>query len=629
MTARNCLQSNNSGAAKSLRAIARKMFCCGCLLLLLTCFLKPAMAQPGLKAQPDFGKNPEWFPRFYKPYLMKRIPEVEITNTASLLQLMHDGKLQVSLAQLKTAVAENNLDILSSKNSAYYAQTDMLRAKGGGAPRGGAGVQIPSSLFAGAIGAGVAGFGGLGGFGGAGGITGRARQVFGFARGSYDPTFALGLSFDRTSAPLNTVVVSGIPDVTTASTALQARFSQAFTTGSSVSVSFNNMRQSSTQKFLLYNPDFVSQLSISFTQQLLSGFGFAVGRRFLDVAKNEEKIMQEIVRLQINTTLSQAQNAYWDLVAAREYVRVAEQSASVAQQLYEDNKKREEFGDVSGLDVVTAESEVAARQRDLVSAQANLQMREVDLKNAISKDLAAILGPVQIEPTDTLPDPKDSDIPKLNDALATAMANRAEIHQAEANIQTQEVAIKYEKDLLKPSLLLFANFNSSGLYGDRTIKDGNGNIIAVLPGGLSQAIRQVRSWSYPEYAVGFSFSINIRNRAAEADAYRAKLEKQQTETGLQRTRNSIALEVRKALIGLVQSKAQIEAAHKVVQLSGEALAAEEARLLEGVSIPYDVIRRQRDYRSAQFAEVQARTDYAKALVEKDRSMGILEPAPTK
>ena len=129
----------------------------------------------------------------------------------------------------------------------------------------------------------------------------------------------------------------------------------------------------------------------------------------------------------------------------------------------------------------------------------------------------------------------------------------------------------------------------------------------------------------PACVVGFSFSINIRNRAAEADGYRAKLERQQTETSLQRTRNSIALEVRKAVIGLVQSKAQVEAARKATELSGEALHAEEVKLMEGASIPYEVIRRQRDYRSAQFAEVQARANYAKALVERDRAMGILEP----
>jgi len=593
-------------------------------LILLLGIVAPAMAQQGLNLPVDLSKNPEWFPRVYKPYVTRKLSQMNLANSASLLQMIRDGKLQISLSQLKAAVSDNNLDILSSNNSALYAQTDMLRVKGGGAPRGGAGVQIPSSLFAGAIGAGVGGAGGLGGFGGAGGISGGARQVSGFTRGSYDPSFALGFSVDRTNSPLNSIVVSGLPEVSTASVALQARFSQAFTTGSSISVSFNNMRQSSTQRRLLYNPDFVSQLSISLTQNLLSGFGKAVGRRFLDVAKNELKITKEIVRLQVNTTLAQAQNAYWDLVAARENARVAEQSLAVAQHLFEDNKKKEEIGTASGLDVVTAESEVAARERDLVMAQAALQMREVELKNMISKNLAELLGDVQIEATDALPDPKNSDIPQLNDALKTAMSSRSEIRQAEVNLNTQDIAIRYERDLLRPSLLVFANFNSSGLYGNRVIQDSNGASI-VLPGGISQAMRQVRSWSYPEYAVGFSFSINIRNRAAEADIYRAKLEKQQTETSLQRTRNSIALEVRKAIIGLVQSKAQVEAAHKAAELSGQTLAAEEARLMEGVSIPYNVIRRQRDYRSAQFAEVQARASYAKALVERDRAMGVLEP----
>jgi len=46
-----------------------------------------------------------------------------------------------------------------------------------------------------------------------------------------------------------------------------------------------------------------------------------------------------------------------------------------------------------------------------------LQMREVDLKNIISKDLSAILSSVQIEPMDPLPEPRDEDIPKLNEAL--------------------------------------------------------------------------------------------------------------------------------------------------------------------------------------------------------------------
>ncbi len=591
------------------------------LLLILGFLLKPCAAQQSPQIQLDYSQNPEWFPRIYKPYQMQKIPEIQLINSSSLRQLIFDGKLRISLPQLKAAVSENNLDVLSSTNNALFAQTDLLRVKGGGAPRGGGGARIPSGLFAGAIGAGVEGFGGLGGFGSAGGITGGARQVRAFPRGSYDPSFALGLSVDKTTSPLNTVVVSGLPDVTTTSVALQTRYSQSFTTGSSISISFNNMRQRSTQKYLLYNPYVVSQFSVIFTQQLLSGFGFDSGRRFLEVAKNEERIMRENVRLQASTTLARAQNDYWDLVSAHENVRVAEQSLELARQFLENTKKREEIGALSPMDVMSAESELAARQRDLVAAQTRTQMHEVDLKNAISKDIKPILDVVKVEPSDRLPEPKEDDIPKLEDALKIALSRRPEILKAEADILNQEVAVKYAKDLMRPSLLFFAMFNSSGLYGNR-IQEGSS---AILPGGLSQAIHQVWNWRYPEYAVGFSFSINIRNRSAKADSYRAKWEKQQSELALQRTRNNIEIEVRKALIGLTQTKAEIEAAHKAVELSSAVFAAEEAKLMEGVSTPYELMRRQRDLRSAQFAEVRARSNYAKALVERDRSMGILDP----
>jgi outer membrane protein TolC len=588
--------------------------------MFVMCLSGSAYAQQGLKNSADLSSNVEWFPRILKPYQARKVSRVDLANSESLSGLIRDGKIQISLSQLKTAVLDNNLDILSTTNSARYAQTDLLRVKGGGAPRGGAGVSIPSSLFSGAIGAGVGGAGGLGGFGGVGGITSGAGQVTGFPRGSYDPSLSIGFSVDRTTSPLNSVVVSGLPKVTTHSTALQTRFSQAFTSGSSLSVSFNNMRQESTQRFLRFNPDFVSRLSISLTQQLLSGFGRAVGRRFLDVAKSETEIVKEVVQLQVNTTLAQARSTYWDLVAANENVRVAEQSLAVAQRLCEDNKIREEVGTMSGLDVVTAESEVAARQRDLAGARGALQMREVELKNLMSRNLAGLLSSVRLEPTDALPEPQENDIPRIEEALSAAFSSRPEIRQTEEYLLTQDIAIRYAKDILKPTLLVFANFNSSGLYGNRILQDSTGKSI-VFPGGISQAMRQVRSWSYPEYAVGFSFSLNIRNRSAKADLYRAQLEKHQTQTGLQRTRNSIALEVRKALIGLAQSKAQVEAARNAVKLSGQALAAQEIRLIEGATFPYEVIRRQRDYRSAQLAEVQARTAYAKALVERDRALG--------
>lgn len=552
------------------------------------------------------------------------VPALKLQNSERVLNLIRDGKLRLSLADLSAVVRENNLDILSAVYGNAFAETDILRAKGGGAPRGGTGILIPSSLFSGAIGAGVGSTGGLSGGGGAGGISGGARAVTVRPAGSFDPSIILNFSIDHTASPLNTIRVSGIPNVITSTTALQTRYVQAFTTGTSISISFNNQRQGSNQEFLRFNPSFISSFSFSFTQQLLNGFGWAVNRRFLDVANNGRQIAEETFRLQVNTTLAQARSLYWDLVAARDDVRAAEKSLAVARQLYEDNKARLEIGTVAGIDVVTTESEVAARTRDLVIAQTSFQMSQEQIKTVLSRELDPALASAAIEATDPLPDPKDLDLPRVADALAAAMRNRPEIHQAEGNLLNQAIAIKYSRNQLKPTLTVFGLYSGSGLYGDSVISDPAGGPPIRLPGGITQALHQTFAANFPEYAFGFSFTIPLRNRSAQADNMRARLEERQAESALQGTRNSIALEVRQAVIGLVQAKAQVEAAHKTVDLTDKLLKAEEEKLLSGLSTPYDVIRIQRDLLVAQLSEVQAGAGYAKALVELDRSTGVLD-----
>jgi len=51
--------------------------------------------------------------------------------------------------------------------------------------------------------------------------------------------------------------------------------------------------------------------------------------------------------------------------------------------------------------------------------------------------------------------------------------------------------------------------------------------------------------------------------------------------------------------------------------------AEEKKRAAGLSTPYNVILAQRNLLDAQLAEVQAHATYANALVEMQRSMGVL------
>jgi outer membrane protein len=79
--------------------------------------------------------------------------------------------------------------------------------------------------------------------------------------------------------------------------------------------------------------------------------------------------------------------------------------------------------------------------------------------------------------------------------------------------------------------------------------------------------------------------------------------------------------VRQAVIGLIQGKAQVEAAHKALELSQRLATAEREKLELGVSTAYDVILRERDAVAARQLDVGASVTYARALVEFARATG--------
>src|SRR5207245_10581050 len=132
----------------------------------------------------------------------------------------------------------------------------------------------------------------------------------------------------------------------------------------------------------------------------------------------------EICRNQRNQMIVQVEDAYWGMAQFQENVKVAGQSLAAAQRLYKDNKIQVEIGALTPLDVVSAQSAVAASERDLVVARTNLQIQETQLKNLLSKRIDSDLESAEIVTTDPLPEPRDSDIPSVQDALADAYRNR-------------------------------------------------------------------------------------------------------------------------------------------------------------------------------------------------------------
>jgi len=541
----------------------------------------------------------------------KSVSKPVLENSPRIDSLIQDGNLHLTLADALALALENNLDIAVQRYIPEYSQTDLLRTKAGQSPRGFTGGVTPGGLTSGALGAGVSGSGTGSGVGSAGGITGGGGAIQVGSTGSFDPTLNVNFSYNRVTSPLNTSVVSGIYNVVGKTTAFSTSYAQLFSPGTSFSLTLSGQRQSSTQRNLLYNPASVTRFAFGINQPLLNGFGKTNNERYILVARNNTGVADEVFRLQVISVVVAVENAYWDLAALQESVKVAEQALAVARQLYKDNQIRLEVGTMSPLDVTSAESEVAARTRDLTIATTNLQLQEATLKNMLVKRVSPQLDAARVVIKDPMPEPRPSDIPELDAALAAAMEARPELRQAATNLKNQDISVRFTGDALKPSLSVFGFYAGAGLQGTS----------ATSSSGLLDAFGQTFKGTYPEYAGGFSLNIPIRNRTAQADSLRSQLERNQLLISQQRSRNTIAMEVRKAIIGLEQGKAQLEAAHQAALLAREMWEGEKIKLEAGASTSYQVILRERDYTSARYSEVNARVAYAKAMVEMDRAIG--------
>ena len=560
----------------------------------------------------NYAAAPQIFPRFWMPYVPHELPLPSLENSARLRGLIHDGKLELSLADAIALTLENNLDIAVERYVVPISETDLLRTKSGQASRGFSGALSPGELNAGAIGAGVTGAGGTGGTGNAGGITGGGGAVFVGQAGAFDPTVSFSTSWDRVTNPLNTTVVSGIPTTTSYATALSASYAQLFTTGTSFSVSLSALRQSTTQKNTIFNPDVTSRLSIGVNQPLLAGRGTLYNERFMVVARNNRRTADDVFRLQVITSVAQIINDYWDLAAFQLNVQVAQDSLDASRRLLDETRKQEQVGTMSRLDVVTAESQAAASERDLIVAQTNLQQEQATIKQLISKKDDPDLDAATIALANSLPEPKESDLPALADALTSAANNRPELRVAKTNLQNQDVAIHFTQNNMQPSASLFGLYAGSGLQGNTLVSTA----------GAGDALYQAFGAAFPETASGISFNASIRNRSAQADNVRAMLERNQLEISQQNTAMQINLQVRQARINLIQGQSQVQAAHEAVRLAQLTLDAERQKLSVGLSTAYNVVLRQRDLATAQYADVQALDAYAKSLVALDQSTGV-------
>ena len=574
-------------------------------------------------AKYSYSHAPKPFPNLLAPYSPIKVEAPGLTNSPRIDQLIHDGKLELSMQEAVELALENSMDIVVQRYNPWFADTGMLKAKAGGF--GGA---TPGAVFGG---------------------SSASNPLLNF-----DPVITTTVSIDDRNVAVNNPLISGtgtglssLARLTSHTATFNTQVVQGFQTGTTFFTAWDNTRSSSTSAANLFNPSVQSSIFVGFQQQLLNGFGRSVNTRNIRIAKNNRKIADWAFTGQAITTVTNTINAYWELVYARENVKVQQQAVTVAEKLYNDNKKQLEIGTMAPLEVTRAESEVATDRQNLILAQTVHLQNQQTLKNAISKNpLAPNLINVEIIPTDLPSRPEAIEAPSFEEAAKEAFAKRPELQEEALNLLNGAIDVHATRNALLPTATLTAQYSTVGLAGNQAtfttatiagapVVDANGNPIpggpflpatqftpnGTVQAGFGDALSSAFHNNFPDYQVSLNVQIPIRNRSAQADNQRAILTQRWLEAQLQQMKNAALLDVRNTYIALTQDRAQVDAASKARELQQQTFDAEQKKYQLGASTVYLVIQTQRDLINAQGTELRALANLAEAKANYERAVG--------
>ncbi|MBV9610407.1 MAG: TolC family protein, partial [Acidobacteria bacterium] len=304
-----------------------------------------------------------------------------------------------------------------------------------------------------------------------------------------------------------------------------------------------------------------------------------------------------------------------------------------ASKTLEDNRRRVEIGDLAPIEITRAQSDVATREQDLIVSQTNLQLQELLIKNAITRNLSdPVLAAAEVVPTSTTDLPAQEPVVPVQDLVSDALQHSPDLAQSRIDLVNREITRKATRNGLLPSLDLVGFYGASSLAGDQNLAGTCGSATAPAPPncnppgtirrtGFGDAFRALFGNDFPDYGIGLNLTIPLRNRAAQADQVRSELEYRQAQMRLQQLQNQIGIQVRNAEFSVRQNRARVQAARSARELAQKSLDAEQEKYTLGASTNTLVLQAQRDLAQAESNVLAATVAYEKSKIELDRVMG--------
>ena len=432
------------------------------------------------------GLKPD-FLGFLGPYRRPFVPPLFPGSGERLNGLIRDGKLYLSLHDSLALVIENNLEVQIERYNLQLAETDIVRASGGGSTRGidfniaqspqgiggpGSPLLNSSQTSTNPIAPAIDDLTGLNSTTIVqNNLSQNGTQIYSAGPNIpyFDPSLIAVSGYLRRSdvATIGSTTATGLTGSGAAVTSetlnyvvANIAYLQGFSTGTQIEGTVNNDAQVIFSSQSQLNPFSTPSTSVTVTQPLLRGFGRGVNLRYLRIANLNRKISHLLFRQQMIDTVYGTSRLYYDLVSLGENVSVKQEALRAAQKLYQDDKDQVDQGTLAPIELTRAQALVTSSEFDLVQAQGLYRQQEVILRNELIRPGAPAfrVSFTSIVPTDHISVPDQLEPLNVEQLETEGLANRPDLAQAHLQVKTGEISAQgSHNNALAQKLNAYAN----------------------------------------------------------------------------------------------------------------------------------------------------------------------------
>jgi outer membrane protein TolC len=418
------------------------------------------------------------------------------------------------------------------------------------------------------------------------------------AQGVYDPLLAGSVNYADSVTPQD----PGFPAIKERMLTPDLSLSGKLPTGASYDFSANDTRSSGntiTNFAFLYT----GQAGVSATQPLLKNFGFGVNAATIRIARESKTIaVQNFVQF-VMSKISAVSTAYYELIFTIENHKTAVENRELAEQLLGQNRKREQVGTMSPLDVIQAEAGVAESEQNVILTARAIKDNENTLKRLMCQQVTEFRG-VSLVPVDQ---PVVQIVAlDVTESTRTALQMRADYLSALHALERQNITVQFDRNQLWPQVDLTGSYGFNGR--GHSYSDYNDNLA---------------SGDSPVWGIGVVASFPLGNRQARSNYHIARLDAEQVLLSLKSLEQDIVVQVDNAVGHVEANLKSVEAARAATRLAQESLDAEKKKLLAGTSTTFLVLQAQTQLATARSAESRAEADYGESLVALDLAQGTI------